>query len=98
MKALSINSIRILDLLEQIQAVDKLLNMYAKEEKDAVVASMIRQHSIRKQEFVDRLNLIFNKYSLSIVNSKPISSSTVSKEYEVDSLVLEGVNEPKVDA
>ena len=97
MKAHNIISIKILDLLEQIQAVDKLLNMYAKEENDAVMASMIRQHSIRKQEFVDQLNLIFNKYSLSIVNSKPISSSNIPKVYEVNSLVLEGVNEPKVD-
>jgi hypothetical protein len=57
----------------------------------------IRQHSIRKQEFVDQLNLIFKKYSLTIVNSKPLSSPSVSNEYEVDSLVLEGVNEPNGD-
>jgi hypothetical protein len=97
MKANNIIAIKILDLLEQIEAVDRLLAMYAKEENDGIMASMIRQHSIRKQEFVDKLNLIFNKYSLAIVNSKPISSPTVSKEYEVDSLVLEGVSEPKGD-
>jgi hypothetical protein len=57
----------------------------------------IRQHSIRKQEFVDQLNLIFKKYSLTIVNLKPLSSPSVSNEYEVDSLVLEGVNEPNGD-
>lgn len=93
----NINIIRIADLLQQIKSVDKIIQIHAEYKDDIVSASMIRQYSIRKQEFVDQLNLIFNKFSLSIVPSKPISSSNTPKEYEVNSLVLEGVNEPNGD-
>ena len=92
-----IDIILVADLFEQIKLVDKMIVIHAQFKDDVVSASMIRQYSIKKQEFVDELNVIFNKYSLSIVNSKPIFSPTVSKEYEVDSLVLEGVNEPNGD-
>ena len=84
------------DLFEQIQAVDRLLNMYAQEENDVVMASMIRQHSVRKQEFVDQLNVIFNKYALTINTLEKAIAIKAKKVYKNEALVA-AVAEEAVD-
>ena len=53
--------IKIVDLLEQAQGVDKLIALYDKQKNDAVAASMIQQYSVRKQEIVEQLNQIFRQ-------------------------------------
>ena len=67
--------IKIVDLLEQAQGVDKLIALYGKQKNDAIAASMIQQYSVRKQEIVEQLNQIFKKFSLRIVNNNEISSA-----------------------
>ena len=89
--------IKVANLLEQIEAVNKMIDLHKSREDKAMALLSINQYVAHRQDFIDQLNAIFNKYSLSIVNSKPISSSNIPKVYEVNSLVLEGVNEPKVD-
>jgi hypothetical protein len=93
MKANNIIAIKILDLLEQIEAVNRLLAMYAKEENDGIIASMIRQHSSHKQEFVDELNTIFNKYALTINALETPAVSKAKKLYKNETLAVAAVAE-----
>ena len=61
-----VQDFRIVDLLEQVQRVDKLIAMYRTPPIDRVAESMILQYSVRRQEFVDQLNEITQKFSMSI--------------------------------
>ena len=55
-QAKKVSDFRIIDLLEQVQRVDKLIAMYRTPPIDRVAESMILQYSVRRQEFVDQLN------------------------------------------
>jgi predicted flap endonuclease-1-like 5' DNA nuclease len=48
--------IHIADVLERVQSVERLINMYQKSGDDVIAMSMIKQYNIRKAEFVERLN------------------------------------------
>jgi hypothetical protein len=49
------------DLLQQIESVDRRINMWNQGNVDRVAMSMIRQYSIMKEEFVERLNILRQK-------------------------------------
>ena len=53
-QAKKVSDFRVIDLLEQVQRVDKLIAMYRTLPIDRVAESMILQYSVRRQEFVDQ--------------------------------------------
>jgi hypothetical protein len=53
-----IRDFHIADLYEQIQAIDRTIQVYRQTGLDAIAISVIKQCNIRKKEFVDRLNHI----------------------------------------
>ena len=59
--------IRIIDLLEQVQEVDKLIKNYSKDKHNPVAIAMLKQYSIRRHDLVNLLDKIFKKYSLTVV-------------------------------
>ena len=86
--------IKVADLLEQIQAVDKIIELH-KSRKDIEIAQFsVKQYVLHKQEFINQLNAIFNKYSLN-VNSLEHPKST--KLYKNEGLVAKTVSEDVVD-
>ena len=48
--------IHIADVLERVQSVERLINMYQQSGDDVIAMSVIKQYNIRKAEFVERLN------------------------------------------
>ena len=86
--------IKVADLLEQIQAVDKIIELH-KSRKDIEIAQLsIKQYGLHRQEFINQLNAIFNKYSLN-VNSLEYPKS--KKLYKNEALVAEAVSEDILD-
>ena len=59
--------IRIIDLLEQVQEVDKLIKNYSKDKQNPIAITMLKQYSVRRQDLVNVLDNIFKKYSLTVV-------------------------------
>ena len=59
--------IRIIDLLEQVQEVDKLIKNYSKDKQNPVAIAMLKQYNVRRQDLVNVLDKIFKKYSLTVV-------------------------------
>ena len=89
---------RVIDLLEQVQRVDKLIAMYRTPPIDRVAESMILQYSVRRQEFVDQLNEITQKFSMSIELHPNIKQRpSAPKKYAVVETPLSMVNESQAE-
>lgn len=56
-------NIHIADVLEQIEAVEKLINMYKQTGHQDGSMFMIKQYSVRKEELVKRFSRLRNKAS-----------------------------------
>lgn len=78
---------RIVDLLEQVQALDKQIAMYRTIPIDKVSDSMIKQYSCMRQEFADQINAIFNKFSI-YAEFKPHSQQKKTSTYEKYASIL----------
>ena len=97
-QAKNVSDFRIVDLLEQVQRVDKLIAMYRTPPIDRVAESMILQYSVRRQEFVDQLNEITQKFSMSIELHPNIKQRSFSpKKYAVVENQLSMANESQVE-
>ena len=81
-------NIHISEVLERIESVDRLINMYRKSADDVVAISMAKQHSIRKEEFVERLNQL-RKKALKLEQT-PVLKRTYSFEPLLASVAREG--------
>ena len=75
-------NIIIVDLLEQIQVADRRIAMYGSLDNDVVAELMIRQYSVMRQEFVDQLNPIFNKFAMSVVFTPIAQQAKVAESNE----------------
>jgi hypothetical protein len=84
--------IRVVDLLEQIQEVDKLIHLHNSKPNDVIAISMRKQYTVRREEFVAQLNQVFNKFSLKLTLLEPISST--QKAYAPKELLHSFANEP----
>lgn len=84
-------SVRMIDLLEQIQEVDKIINVH-KKSNDGLAIFMIKQYAIRREEFVEQLNEVFNQFSLQLTVVEPMNVS--KKSYASEKLVYSFANEP----
>ena len=84
-------SVRMIDLLEQIQEVDKIINVH-KESGDSLSIFMIKQYMVRREEFVEQLNEMFNQFSLQLNSLESINGS--KKSYASESLMYSFANEP----
>lgn len=87
--------IRVVDLLEQIQEVDKLIHLYSVKANDIIAMSMIKQYSVRREEFVEQLNLVFNKFSLQLILLEPIGINR--NKYAPEILMPSFAHEPLSD-
>jgi hypothetical protein len=76
------------DLLQQIESADRRINMWGQGNVDGVAMSMIRQYSVMKEEFVERLNILRQK-ELKLAQ-KPISK----KPYARENIALSMAQEP----
>ena len=89
---------KIVDLLEQVQKVDRQIAMYHSLDNAAVAESMILQYSVMRQEFVDKLNEITQQFSMSIElypNAQKRPSSP--KKYAIVDSPLSMANESGVE-
>ena len=84
-------SVRMIDLLEQIQEVDKIINVH-KASNDRVSISMIKQYMVRREEFVEQLNEVFHQFSLQLTSLEPLNRA--KKSYASESLAYSYANEP----
>lgn len=84
--------IRMVDLLEQIQEVDKLIHLYVSKTNDVIAMSMLKQYTVRREEFVEQLNEVFNQFSLRLTVLEPIS--VAKKAYTSERLMYSFANEP----
>jgi glutamate synthase domain-containing protein 3 len=84
--------IRMVDLLEQIQEVDKLIQLYVSKTHDVIAMSMLKQYTIRREEFVQQLNEVFSQFSLQLTAVEPMNVS--KKSYTSEKLVYSLANEP----
>ena len=89
---------KIVDLLEQVQKVDRQIAIYGSLDNAAVAESMILQYSVMRQEFVDKLNEITQKFSMSI-ELQPIVKKHPSspKKYAIVDSPLSMANESGVE-
>jgi hypothetical protein len=84
--------IHIVDLLEQIQEVDKLIQLYIKKPNDVIAMSMLKQYTARREEFVEQLNEVFTKFSLNLIRLDPIGIT--KGQYASETLMHSFANEP----
>jgi hypothetical protein len=84
--------IRVVYLLEQIQQVDKLIQLYVSKKHDVIAMSMLKQYTIRREEFVEQLNEVFNLFSLQLNSLESINGS--KKSYASERLTYSFANEP----
>jgi hypothetical protein len=84
--------IHIVDLLEQIQEVDKLIQLYVQKPNDVIAMSMVKQYTLRREEFVQKLNDVFTQFSLNLIRLEPIGSKKYASE-EVHSFANEPVSD-----
>lgn len=84
-------SVRIIDLLEQIQEVDKIINVH-KTSNGGLSIFMIKQYMIRREEFVEQLNAVFHQFSLKLHSLESINSP--KKTYASEQLMYSFANEP----
>jgi flagellar biosynthesis chaperone FliJ len=76
--------IKVTDLLEQIEAVNKMIDLHKSREDKARALLSINQYVAHRQDFIDQLNTIFNKYALTInVLEIPITSKAYKKGKQV---------------
>lgn len=86
--------IHIVDLLEQIQEVDKLIHLYIKKPNDVIAMSMIKQFTVRREEFVAQLNEVFTQFSLNLIRLEPMGiKNQYAPEIEMHSFANEPVSE-----
>lgn len=96
--AKKVSDFRIVDLLEQVQRVDKLIAMYRTPPIDRVAELMIKQYSVRRQEFVDQLNEITQKFSMSIeLHPNTQKRPSAPKKYAVVENQLSMANESQAE-
>jgi hypothetical protein len=81
------------DLVEQVESVDRVIQVYASTQIDACAIFMIRQYCFRREEFVERLNLIRNKPLKETTKLKPVTVSNLG--YAHEPLVVSVANEPE---
>jgi hypothetical protein len=81
-------NIHIAEVLERIESVERLINMYKQSTNDVVAISMVKQYSIRKEEFVERLNNLRNKASK--LERIPVQKKAYKYEPLVASVAHEG--------
>jgi acetolactate synthase small subunit len=84
--------VNVVDLLEQIQEIDKLIHVHNSKPNDLVGIFMAKQYTVRREEFVAQLNQVFNKFSLTITLLEPIGIS--EKAYAPKELLHSFANEP----
>jgi flagellar biosynthesis chaperone FliJ len=87
---------KVADLLEQIEAVNKMIDLHKSREDKAIALMSINQYVAHRQDFIDQLNTIFNKYALFV---NPLDVSNVSKAkklYKNEGLVTAAVAEDVV--
>jgi hypothetical protein len=80
------------DLVEQVESVDRVIQVYVKTGVDAIAVSVIRQYCFRREEFVERLNLIRNKPFKDNAKLKPITVS--NRAYAHEPLEVSVAHEP----
>jgi predicted flap endonuclease-1-like 5' DNA nuclease len=88
-----IRDLHIADLYEQIQVIDRTIQVYIQTGLDSVAISVIKQCNIKKEEFVERLNHI-RKQTLSDdsqLEQIPVSKRAYIPEPSVASVVHEPV-------
>ena len=84
--------IRMVDLLEQIQEVDKLIQLYMSKTNDVIAMSMLKQYTVRREEFVEQLNEVFHQFSLQLTSLEPLNRA--KKSYAPENLAFSYANEP----
>jgi hypothetical protein len=89
-----ISDIRIADLLEQIQEIDKLIHLYQTKANDRASIFMIKQYTARREEFVAQLNEVFTQFSLNLTQLDPIG---IKREYASEIETYSFANEPVSD-
>ena len=87
-----ISDIRIADLLEQIQEIDKLIHLYNTKTNDRASIFMIKQYTARREEFVEQLNQVFTKFSLNLIRLDPIGIT--KGQYASETVMHSFANEP----
>jgi hypothetical protein len=87
-------NLHIEDLLQQIESVDRRINMWSQGNVDGVALSMIRQYSIMKEEFVERLNILRTQSSVAVTKIKRKPTAVSNKTYSSKPLAVSVANEP----
>jgi hypothetical protein len=88
---------RIVDLMHQVELVDDLIQKHLAVD-DAVSSFMVKQYYYRREEFIDQLNEIFQKYNLSVAHIHPfIPDPKPYKIHEEESLAMSMVAESKAE-
>ena len=89
-----ISDIRIADLLEQIQEIDKLIRLYQTKANDRASIFMVKQYTTRREEFVEQLNEVFSQFSLNLIRLEPMGiKNQYAPEIEMHSFANEPVSE-----
>jgi hypothetical protein len=86
-------NLHIEDLLQQIESVDRRINMWSQGNVDGVAMSMIRQYSIMKEEFVERLNILRTQTSVVVTKIKRKPTTISKRMYSNEPLAASVANE-----
>jgi hypothetical protein len=84
--------IRIADLLDQIERIDRVIDVHKQNKNEAIAMSMVRQYSVGREEFVEQLNEIFKLFSLNVRTLERMPTS--KKTYVHETLAVSVAHEP----
>jgi hypothetical protein len=87
---------KVADLLEQIERVNKMIDLHKSREDKAIALTSVNQYVAHRQDFIDQLNAIFNKYALFINSLDGSNVPNAKKLYNNESLVTAAVAEDVV--
>jgi hypothetical protein len=87
---------RIVDLMQQVELVDDLIQKHLAVD-DVLVHHITKQYYFRRQEFIDQLNDIFQKYNLSVAHMHPFIPDPKPYIIQEEALEMSMVAESKAE-